>query len=613
MILSLNCARGESSTYAALSFVLKNPQYCIIAIQEPWLNMNHEPPPANGFDMFIPVPTYPKCVIYIRKSSQLHPTLVFSESDSFLGIRLSSRQCTFTVYNFYSPGRQHAICHLFHSFQPDPNCIICGDFNSHHPMWYGHRSGLHQRHLSGDSGLADHLVESIIDLSLDLQNKTGEYTHFPRNGSSPSIVDLTFTRGQSSYDILNWTLGDDFGSEHLSQHIHLTIQQPNSKLMLAWTKTNWDLFNTTLDSGQLDFSNLNSPQEIERAAENYTTLLNRAIEEAVPKINPDRPRRLRGWWNKELDSISQKLQQLQTLAQADPSNQEKATTARKARNARRNAVRTAKQSYIMLKLQATTPQDVWQVLRRSQPAHTKAIPSLSGEASFLGKCSLLRSSLFPPPTLGSNIPDLQESTVDLRMEFFAISSLEIQNALDKCNRRSACGYDRIPYIVLDKAHQHKPSLLADLLTASITIGYFRLIWKHANCIVIPKSGCRDQHMAKSYRPISLLSNISKVFEKLVARRIANAAIRVNALCSTQFGAIENRSAIDALFAIAHPTAEALSIPNKSKRPRQDRPTFLANDIQGAFNNTDPIRLVRIMEARQLPTYLSKWTASFTSQ
>ena len=135
MVLSLNCARGESSTYAVLSFVSKNPHYTIIAIQEPWLNINHEPPPVKGFDMFIPVSTYPKCVTYIRKSTQLQPTLELSESDSFLGIRLTTPNCLLTIYNFYSPGRQHAVCHLFHTFQPDANAIICGDFNSHHPMW----------------------------------------------------------------------------------------------------------------------------------------------------------------------------------------------------------------------------------------------------------------------------------------------------------------------------------------------------------------------------------------------------------------------------------------------------------------------------------------------
>lgn len=110
---------------------------------------------------------------------------------------------------------------------------------------------------------------------------------------------------------------------------------------------------------------------------------------------------------------------------------------------------------------------------------------------------------------------------------------EIQNAIDRCNKQSACGYDRISYTVIGKAHYHKPSLLTDLFNA--------------------------------------------------------------------------------LFAIAHLAAAAPSILITSKKrsvgsTRPDRPTFLANDIQGAFNNTDPARLVRIMEARLLPSYLSRWTA-----
>ena len=47
------------------------------------------------------------------------------------------------------------------------------------------------------------------------------------------------------------------------------------------------------------------------------------------------------------------------------------------------------------------------------------------------------------------------------------------------------------------------------------------------------------------------------------------------------------------------------------RPRPDRPTSLANDICGAFNSTDPARLTRIIEARYLPSYLTRWVTSFT--
>ena len=196
----------------------------------------------------------------------------------------------------------------------------------------------------------------------------------------------------------------------------------------------------------------------------------------------------------------------------------------------------------MLKLQQTSPQDVWKVLRKSKPAHTKAIPPLQGPDSFEDKCQILRTVLFPPPTPEIDIPNLQEPKADLPNSTSNNTHSEIRQAIKKCNRNAAYGYDRIPYLVIEKAHNCRPDLRTSLFQSCMKYSYFPLIWKHANCIVVPKGGKRDPHTPNSYRPISLLSNISKGFEKIAAKRIADAAIHIGALCNTQFGAIENRSA-----------------------------------------------------------------------
>ena len=217
-------------------------------------------------------------------------------------------------------------------------------------MWYGHRAAQHVRHLHNDARLANQLVENLVDLALDLQNIPGLYTHFPRNNSSPSIVDLTFTRGQASQDLLDWTLGEDFGSDHLSTHLHINTTPQITKTSLAWSKVNWDSFNTTFARLGLDFSNLGSMGEIERAAENYVHALHTAIDAAVPKIRNNQCRRMRGWWNPELDKMSDMVKIHQTNAHLDPSNTDLADLAQTSRNKRRNAIRIAKQSYTMLKL-----------------------------------------------------------------------------------------------------------------------------------------------------------------------------------------------------------------------------------------------------------------------
>ena len=107
-------------------------------------------------------------------------------------------------------------------------------------------------------------MEKITDLSLNLHNKPGLYTHFPRNNSSPSIVlDLTFTRGQATQDLLDWTLGNDFGSDHLCTHLHICNRVTTTTASLAWSKANWEKFATEVSQLGLDFSNLGSIGEIE--------------------------------------------------------------------------------------------------------------------------------------------------------------------------------------------------------------------------------------------------------------------------------------------------------------------------------------------------------------
>ena len=189
----------------------------------------------------------------------------------------------------------------------------------------------------------------------------------------------------------------------------------------------------------------------------------------------------------------------------------------------------------MLKLQHTCPQDVWKVLKKSRPAHTKAIPPLDGKESFKDKCNILCMALFPLPTPGTDIPDLKEPLQNLQKLTVDITCGEIFTSIMHCKRKSASGNNRIPYLVIEKAHHYRPDLLTNLFQSCITFGYIPKIWKLSNCIVISKGGWCNPHGPNSYWPISLLSNISKVFVKITAKRITQAAIQVGTLRSTQFG------------------------------------------------------------------------------
>lgn len=612
ILLSLNCAKGNAETHSFLNYAASSLLYSIILLQEPWLDQNNQPPNLTGFEIFTPCHILPKVVILIRRSANLAPTLTFTHGNSFIGVQLNTSRKPITIYNFYSPGNPKAIFNLFHTFKPDPDSIITGDFNLHHDWWYAEKADEYDKLLREDRDKATFIIDKLLTHSYTLNSRPGTPTHFPRNGQRPTIIDLTFSNGEGTEAIRGCALGDSFTSDHLSTQILLDLQPPQPTPSRQWKKADWKLFESEFTGAGLDFSKLSSPPEIDRAVEALNHSINQAIDVSIPKFKGKKTKS-RGWWTKELKSKQQQTRHYEKLRQRNPTNPLLQQQAKDERIAFKRACREQQQRYTIERLQKTDSAKIWKVLTLSRPTHTRSIPPLDGTSNFTGKCDILRTAMFPPPKPNSTIPPIPTPKMDLSATIEPITINEISRAISQCNLASAPGHDKYPYAVIAQVHKASPSTLTNLFNASIDVGHYPHLWKHANCVVIPKEGKSDYSAPKSYRPISLLSNTGKVLEKIMAKRVARAAVAVGAMSSTQYGAVEQRSAIDALFALLHPASKWLQIPKKTTGGDRHalRPTLLANDISGAFNNTDPACLIQLMRARKMPNYMIEWTQSFT--
>jgi hypothetical protein len=78
------------------------------------------------------------------------------------------------------------------------------------------------------------------------------------------------------------------------------------------------------------------------------------------------------------------------------------------------------------------------------------------------------------------------------------------------------------------------SLLVTLFNAVLTIQYFPAEWKNARVFSILKPG-KDPALPSSYRPISLLDTIGKLFEKILLARILKEVSERGLLRDEQFG------------------------------------------------------------------------------
>ena len=106
------------------------------------------------------------------------------------------------------------------------------------------------------------------------------------------------------------------------------------------------------------------------------------------------------------------------------------------------------------------------------------------------------------------------------------------------------GIDNVPNIVLKHATDKLILQYTTIFNNALNNGYFPTKWKKAKIIAIRKPG-KDPTDPNSYRPISLLPNVSKIFEKIIQEAILYTVTQNNILEDNQFGFRAGHSTIHA--------------------------------------------------------------------
>ncbi len=167
----------------------------------------------------------------------------------------------------------------------------------------------------------------------------------------------------------------------------------------------------------------------------------------------------------------------------------------------------------------------------------------------------------------------------------SISSIELTeeevcHALQNLDPSKAHGPDGLPSRILKEcAHQLAPSIHY-LFTKSLKISQVPAEWKLANIIPIHKKG--NKNHVKNYRPISLLSIVSKTLERCVLNHISH-HIQSN-IHSAQFGFVSGRSCATQLLSILNIIGKNLD------KGLQTDVVFM--DIAKAFDTVDHSKMLQ---------------------
>ena len=133
--------------------------------------------------------------------------------------------------------------------------------------------------------------------------------------------------------------------------------------------------------------------------------------------------------------------------------------------------------------------------------------------------------------------------------------------LEICHLKNNSSLAEVPVKFLKMCATMVAEILCPLFNECIKQGIYPDILKLATVIPIPKGG--DKTSMSNYRPISLLSTINKIFEKLLFSRICCFLYKHNIFSSNQFGYLENRSTAQASLKLISHALPAIQIGNFS--------------------------------------------------
>lgn len=128
------------------------------------------------------------------------------------------------------------------------------------------------------------------------------------------------------------------------------------------------------------------------------------------------------------------------------------------------------------------------------------------------------------------------------------SPREVKKEINNMAKKKSPGYDLITGEILQHLPRKAIVKLSHIFNAAFRLKYVPSLWKVAEVIMLPKPG-KSLNEVTSYRPISLLPVLSKLFERLLLARLKPILQDKQLIPSHQFGFRSKHSTIDQVHRI----------------------------------------------------------------
>ena len=498
-------------------------------------------------------------------------------NDELIGIEIreTSERPAIKIFTYYNPPKNYVNVNIINYIDAQKGvCVLTGDLNCKNTSWDSSKSDCY-----GEA------LQDAIDKSQLYVCNDGSPTRCDPFSGKEEVLDLIIHSFDAFAFFQAFKVGDDVGSDHFP--IHATYQ---FKAKAATTKvkerrienTNWEQFKSELTSSTSNFSvgtNI-CKEEIDEAVEAISNHITSSFNAACP-LQDKKPKRKYKFTEeiRELVKEKRKLRREKSSAAAIEDWQTvrlKMTEMNKCGNEIKKRQKQQRAWDLEKHCQSLNNEKdsrkFFQTFKKladpiindmPAPVDSVTITDEFGEkaASSQEKSDLFAKRLqrvheesdykefdenhktevdsyltdnektfkvesqrhYAEPEEGDSSELLKDITVD-----------EIKDTLKLCKNKSSPGTDTVNYQILKKLPDAFLLIIAALFTCCFKTGYFPDKWKCAKTIMIAKPG-KDKKMVQSYRPISLLSCLSKLLERIIAKRLSSYMEQNKLFAETQSG------------------------------------------------------------------------------
>lgn len=509
-----------------------------------------------------------------------------------------------------------------------PNNVILGaDLNTKHVSWNNHRNN------PNGIVLANWATDNMRRYYVDFPNEPT----FLRDGRAPSILDCFISSANITGIDHDTIMTKDFLSDHRAIELDLIfegeIEITEPQTIWNWSKCNWDGFNTQIDC---ELKNLAIPEnrnidknQIDELVGKIESIFESTVSTHCPRIKIHHSK-LINLSERSLALVKRKNKLRRRLF----SNRNSANffaIGKSIRNELKllngmilNSIAEDYRSHFVAKIQDldTKNHNLFRDIQKiSNYKNKENLPNVmtNNDETESYSSDKSKADAFAEQFASTNNIRFDEEEND--STFQAEVDSEIENWYEQ-NEKSAViefsdeiwasdPYQKIEYDENDpsikflncnklkeiiKSRNNKKSTGADGITTRmlkvlspvslliltilfnhiINIGYYPIKWRHGIIIPVPKKG-KPKNKISSYRPIQLLSNLSKLLEKHISDTILNYNEKYNLFPKQQFAYQKGKSTWHPLVSLSHTIANNLNGEEKT-------PTFMITlDFEKAFD------------------------------